>query len=44
MIRQGVGKTGTNIAYLENTVAHLDTLGIADDPLHHLLRRVRANS
>ena len=42
LIRQSVGKTGTNIAYLEATVAHLDTLGIADDPLHRLLDRVRA--
>ncbi len=42
MIRQGVGKTGTNIAYLEATVAHLDTLGIADPHLHRLLRQVQA--
>ena len=43
MIRQGVGKTGTNIAYLENTVAHLDALGIADPHLHRLLRQVQAD-
>ena len=42
MIRQGVGKAGTNIAYLEATAAHLNTLGIADDPLHRLLDWVRA--
>ncbi len=35
------GKVGPNRAYLENTVAHLDTLGIADGPLHELLRRVK---
>ena len=44
MIRQGVGKTGTNIAYLEATVAHLDTLGIADDPLHRLVRQVQGSA
>ena len=30
---------GTNRDYLANTVAHLDELGIADGPLHELLRR-----
>ncbi len=34
------GEAGTNRAYLENTVAHLDDLGIADGMLHELLRRV----
>ena len=34
------GGSGTNTAYLANTVAHLDALGIADGPLHELLRRV----
>ncbi len=34
------GSAGTNRAYLESTVAHLDELGIADGPLHELLRRV----
>jgi glutathione-specific gamma-glutamylcyclotransferase len=37
-IRQGVGSSGTNLAYLENTVRHLDELGIAEGPLHDLLR------
>lgn len=42
MIRHGVGISGTNRAYLENTVAHLDALGIADRRLHRLLRRVNS--
>ncbi|MGH6926868.1 MAG: gamma-glutamylcyclotransferase [Dongiaceae bacterium] len=37
-IRRGVGSSGTNLAYLENTVRHLDELGIAEGPLHDLLR------
>lgn len=41
-ILQGVGTMGTNIAYLENTVRHLDDLGVADGPLHELLRVVEA--
>ena len=41
-ILQGVGTTGTNVAYLENTVRHLDELGVADCPLHDLLRLVAA--
>jgi cation transport protein ChaC len=41
-ILQGVGSTGTNVAYLENTVRHLDELGVADGPLHDVLRLVAA--
>lgn len=36
------GKRGSNRAYLENTVAHLDALGIRDGALHALLARVEA--
>ena len=39
-ILQGSGSNGTNVAYLENTVRHLDELGVADCPLHDLLRLV----
>jgi len=35
-ILQGVGVSGSNLDYLESTVAHLDELGIADGPLHEL--------
>lgn len=41
-ILQGVGTMGTNVAYLENTVRHLDELGVVDGPLHDLLRRIEA--
>ena len=43
MIRRGVGVTGSNREYLENTVGHLDALGIGDGPLHRLLRQVNAD-
>ncbi|HEX6958423.1 MAG TPA: gamma-glutamylcyclotransferase [Ferrovibrio sp.] len=35
------GQRGPNAVYLANTVAHLDELGIADTPLHHLLQQVK---
>jgi cation transport protein ChaC len=37
IIRQGHGKNGSNRTYLENTVRHLDELGIPDQRLHALL-------
>lgn len=40
-IIQGVGTRGTSIDYLENTIDHLDQLGIGDGPLHELRKRVR---
>ena len=43
-IRQGIGIAGSNIDYLANTVCHLDELGIADGPLHRLLREVRTGT
>ena len=42
-IRRGVGIAGTNRDYLRNTVRHLDQLGIADGPLHRLLKLVDAD-
>lgn len=36
------GKRGPNLAYLANTVRHLEALGIADGPLHRLLDRAEA--
>lgn len=41
LILQGRGASGDNMAYLENTVAHLDAAGFADGPLHRLRDRVR---
>ena len=40
MIRHGHGVSGSNRDYLIQTVRHLDELGIADGPLHRLLRLV----
>jgi len=38
-IATSAGKRGPNIDYLANTVARLDTIGIAEGHLHALLRR-----
>ena len=42
IILSGHGVAGPNPEYLENTVTHLDELGIMDGPLHELLGLVRA--
>jgi cation transport protein ChaC len=44
LIRQGRGQTGTSREYLENTVRHLDELGIPDKRLHEVLRAVRGHA
>ncbi len=36
------GRMGSSMEYLENTVAHLDELGIGDGPMHDMLQRARA--
>lgn len=41
LICQGEGARGACFSYLENTVAHLDQLGIPDRRLHALLRAVQ---
>lgn len=38
------GQRGPNREYLENTVRHLDELGIGDGPMHMLLALVRAQA
>ncbi|MBI3453432.1 MAG: gamma-glutamylcyclotransferase [Rhodospirillales bacterium] len=43
LILQGHGQRGTCRAYLENTVRHLDKLGIPDRGLHELWLAVRAH-
>ena len=40
-IAVGEGKGGTNVEYLENTIKHLDEMGIPEGPLHRLRDRVR---
>jgi cation transport protein ChaC len=37
-ILQGRGKRGHCLNYLQNTLHHLDELGIADAPLHRLVK------
>lgn len=37
LVAQGVGEKGTALAYLENTVRHIDDLGIEDTDLHKVL-------
>ncbi len=41
-IARCAGERGSNREYLENTVRHLDELGIGDGPMHRLLQRVEA--
>lgn len=43
LVRQGHGATGSNVDYLENTLAHLRELKMRDDNLEELARRVRAS-
>jgi cation transport protein ChaC len=44
LVAQGHGQRGPCRAYLENTVRHLDQLGVPDKGLHDLLQKVRALS
>ena len=37
VVRLGHGPGGSSLEYLENTVSHLDQLGITDGPLHRIL-------
>ena len=39
LVRRSRGATGTNLAYLQNTVAHLRELGLRDRTLEELARR-----
>jgi cation transport regulator ChaC len=42
MIAQGYGERGSCLQYLENTVHHLEALGLSDPTLKRLLRLVHA--
>jgi len=44
LICQGYGARGPCVAYLENTVEHLDKLGIVDRRMHAILARVKAKA
>jgi glutathione-specific gamma-glutamylcyclotransferase len=39
LVRRGRGATGTNLAYVKNTVAHLNEMGLRDAVLEELARR-----
>jgi cation transport protein ChaC len=39
-IRKAIGKTGSNVDYLRNTVVHLEEMGIHEGVLHRVLRQV----
>jgi len=39
-IRRAIGKTGSNVDYLRNTVIHLEEMGIHEGVLHRVLRQV----
>ena len=41
IITGAYGRMGANLDYLENTVIHLDDMGIIDPPLHDLMDLVR---
>ena len=39
-IRLAIGRTGSNVEYLRNTVLHLEEMGIHEGVLHRVLRQV----
>ncbi len=39
-IRRAIGKAGSNVDYLKNTVVHLEEMGIHEGVLHRVLRQV----
>ncbi|MEA2849797.1 MAG: ChaC-like protein, partial [Rhodospirillaceae bacterium] len=43
LVRRGRGATGTNLAYVQNTVAHLSELGLRDPALEELARRASSS-
>ena len=44
LVAQGIGAYGTALDYLRNVVRHLDAFGIADCPLHRVLRLAEATA
>ena len=42
LVRQGSGATGSNLAYVKSTVAHLRELGLRDQTVEELARRAGA--
>ena len=43
LVRQGRGACGTALDYLRNVIRHLDEIGIAEGPLHRVLKAAEAD-
>ena len=41
LVCAGVGPKGTSIEYLQNTLDHLDKLGIVEGPLHEICEKAK---
>jgi len=41
MVAQGRGKRGANITYVDNTLQHMQVLGVQDHKLTHVLQRAK---
>ena len=44
LVRHGHGATGSNLAYVDNTLAHLRELGLRDPALEALARRAASGA
>jgi glutathione-specific gamma-glutamylcyclotransferase len=42
LVRQGKGPMGTSLEYLQNTLDHLDEMGVVEGPLHEICARTKA--
>lgn len=42
LVREGVGPMGTSLEYLQNTLDHLDEMGVVEGPLHEICARTKA--
>jgi glutathione-specific gamma-glutamylcyclotransferase len=42
LVRRGFGPKGSSLEYLENTLEHLDELGIVEGPLHEICEKAKA--
>ncbi len=40
LVRDGRGERGTSLEYLQETISHMDALGLGDTPLHQVLAAV----
>ncbi|MBL6942638.1 MAG: gamma-glutamylcyclotransferase, partial [Rhodospirillales bacterium] len=42
LVRQGKGPMGSSLEYLQNTLDHLDEMGVVEGPLHEICARSKA--